>query len=158
MILRKLVLLFYLYISFSHVFSQGQQGQSNEMVLCWDTSKSMQARDLEKDFSVLERAFQKTSDVEVQLLLFGINIHEKRYSIKGGNWLELRNELSDIVYDGATIFSPLNTIVGNRPVLLFSDGNQLFKDDFLTLGKGSIIVNSCVQRNEEFFKANCIGQ
>ena len=103
-----------------------QEINAHGVTICWDTSLSMSERDLDKDLSVLESYFTKTDKVEVQLLYFNFGVQEKSFIVNNGNWGELENDLRNIAYDGASIFSNLNDKIRYpEKVFVFTDGNQL---------------------------------
>ncbi len=127
-----------------------------QTTLCWDSSSSMVERNLEKDLSVLEHIFKKEPNQEVQLLLFDIAIKEKTYQIVDGNWQELKNELSNVVYDGGNLYAPLKDKIKYEKVYVFTDGKSILEQDELPLKPKSFIVNSCADRNIDFLNRTAL--
>ncbi|MDT0607375.1 TonB-dependent receptor plug domain-containing protein [Croceitalea rosinachiae] len=121
-----------------------------QTTLCWDSSLSMTDRDLEKDFSVLEHIFRKDPNQEVQLLLFNIEVTEKGYRIVDGDWQQLKNDLSNMVYDGGTVYAKLENRIKHENVYVFTDGKSILMQDALPLKPKSFIVNSSGDRNIDF--------
>jgi hypothetical protein len=82
--MKRIAIFILLTLAGSDMF--GQKMDNKNTTLIWDTSLSMKDRDLNKDFSVLEKVFSRVPDQEVQLILFNISTEEKTYHIKDGNW------------------------------------------------------------------------
>ena len=119
-----------------------QEVQNNYTTICWDVSASMADRDLDKDLSVLEKIFDRNADQKVQLLLFGIDVEERNYKIKHGDWGEIKQVLAQISYDGGTIFSSLKGKIKNSNVYVFTDGQKTLTTDILSLDGKSFLINS----------------
>lgn len=127
-----------------------------QTTLCWDSSLSMAERNLEKDFSVLEHIFKKDPNQEVQLLLFDVAVTEKTYRIVDGDWQQLKNDLSDLVYDGGNFYAHLKNRIKHENVYVFTDGKGLLKQDTLALKPTSFIVNSSDDRNIDFLNLTAL--
>jgi TonB-dependent SusC/RagA subfamily outer membrane receptor len=147
-------LIFFIFLSFS--LRSWSQDIVSKVTICWDKSSSMEARDLEKDFSVLENYFNKSEKVEVQLLLFDIVIREKSFTVLNGGWDDIRLELLNVNYDGATVFSDLKEKIKYKDVFVFTDGKRLTENDMILLPPKSIIVNSRVERDVQFLERAAI--
>ena len=126
------------------------------ITVCWDNSMSMKQRDIEKDFLVLEKIFEKNPDQKVQLLLFNMLVEEKNYTITEGDWSSLKKDLLNTDYDGATVYSNLKNHVKNPQVYVFTDGKRIFSNDIMTLKKGDYIINSNPNANSEFLKKTAL--
>ena len=137
------------------LYSLKAQNEENTTIL-WDTSLSMLDRDLEKDFSILEKIFLRNGDQEVQLLSFGMDVNEKIYKVVGGNWSDLKNDLINTNYEGAAIYSNLKGKAKNAKVYIFTDGKKVFSNDILNLSKGNYIINSNPSRDEDFLKRTAL--
>jgi len=124
--------------------------------ICWDVSSSMDDRDLQKDFSVLEKVFQKTQNQQVQLLLFGIKLEEKNYNISNGDWSTLKQDLQNTIYDGGTIYSILKDKIKNSNVYVFTDGRKSLNNDVLVLPQKSFLINSNVNRDAKFLERTAL--
>ena len=127
-----------------------------QTTLCWDTSASMAERDLEKDLSVLEHIFKKEPNQQVQLLFFDIEVTEKLYSIVEGDWQELKNDLSSVVYDGGNLYGNLKKKIKYEKVYVFTDGKSILKEDELPLKPKNFIVNSSADRNIDFLNKTAL--
>jgi len=143
-----------LYMMGSGLYSQTLETKNTTIL--WDTSVSMQDRDLEKDFSVLERVFTRTPDQDVQLVLFNITTEEKEYEVRAGNWEAIKKDLSEEKYDGANVYAIVNERAKYPNIYLFTDGNRIFEDDAPILPKNSFIINSSPNRDEEFLKRTAL--
>lgn len=146
-------LLFFLIFSYGVLSAQAQP---SELIICWDISLSMEDRVVEPEFAELEKIFRKQPNTTVKLLLFGVEVQSKSYSVVQGNWEELKKELSELDYDGGTVYSVLNPYVQSQKVVVFTDGNQLLAKDYLRLGDGSTIVNSNPLGNKRFLKRTAL--
>lgn len=142
-------LLFFLIFSYGVLSAQAQP---SELIICWDISLSMEDRVVEPEFAELEKIFRKQPNTTVKLLLFGVEVQSKSYSVVQGNWEEIKKELSELDYDGGTVYSVLNPYVQSQKVVVFTDGNQLLAKDYLRLGDGSTIINSNPLGNKRFLK------
>ena len=121
-------LLFFLIFSYGVLSAQAQP---SELIICWDISLSMEDRVVEPEFAELEKIFRKQPNTTVKLLLFGVEVQSKSYSVVQGNWEEIKKELSELDYDGGTVYSVLNPYVQSQKVVVFTDGNQLLAKDSL---------------------------
>ncbi|MEM8509350.1 MAG: TonB-dependent receptor plug domain-containing protein [Bacteroidota bacterium] len=127
----------------------GQQPEGNTLTVCWDMSLSMQERDLDKDLAVLDSIMAKDAIHTVQLLTFSCVVQEQIITIPGGDASTLKRELSEISYDGASFFEQLNNITKKGKVLVFTDGRKTDPNDFLSLDKGDVIINSADQADRK---------
>lgn len=124
--------------------------------ICWDISSSMMERDLEKDFSVLEKVFQRNGNQEVQLLLFNLEVEERSYTIKDGNWNQLKQDLQNAKYDGGTIYASLKGKIKYPNVYVFTDGRKTLSKDVLTLEGKSFLINSNPHRDAKFLERTAL--
>jgi len=100
---------------------QGITAQKQTAVY-WDTSYSMKDRKIDRELQYLNNYFKKHQDVNVTLVMFSNDIILKEvYIIKFGDWTNLRQELQNTIYDGATSFSNLFKDDYDES-FLFSDG------------------------------------
>lgn len=102
--------------------------------IIWDVSLSGLQRNTEKELEVLDLIFKEKKNLSVSLYLLNNRIAKKGvYSIKNGNWADLKKTLESLVYDGGTNFSAvkLKNIVCDE-ILFFSDGlSSLSEADFV---------------------------
>ena len=150
--MNKLIVLFLLV---GNVIT-AQEVENKNITVCWDTSFSMLDRDLEKEFGILEKVFQRNPNQTVQLLLFNIDVDEKEFRIINGDWSKLKTTLTSIVPDGATIYEGLESKIKNSTVYFFTDGNTLVSGETLPIKKGNYIINSSLDRNEDFLKKSAL--
>jgi len=114
--------------------------------LLWDSSSSGAERDHAKEFALLEAWFGELKDVEVHLVRFRDRPEEtKIFSIKGGDWHALRDELSATAYDGATSLDGWMDDAKVDAWVLFSDGifNYGVKDPAPVLPFRSVVHVVC---------------
>ena len=133
-----------------------QEEVNNNITICWDTSFSMLDRDLEKEFDLLDKIFQRTPNQTVQLILFNIAIEEQEFNVLNGDWSELKNVLIQTKADGATLYEGLESYIKNDKVYFFTDGNVLVTGETLPIKKGNFLINSLVDRNESFLKQSAL--
>ena len=125
-VLIKSSLYLVLLLSFQLSFAQSQQ---KEVTLYWDASFSMQDRNLENDFELLSRYFTENKELLLHLVTFSNEINLKEdFIIKEGNWLALRKELSQTLYDGSASYNLLFKAPLSHEYILVSDGGGYFKD------------------------------
>lgn len=143
--LRYLTILLFCIVYSNHCWSQ--TNSENTITICWDTSYSMKDRDIVKELSFLDSLITTDQLNNVQLLKFANDVQENIYNITNGDWSSLKNELQNISYDGGTVFKNLNQITRKGKTLVFTDGDKVFKDDFLSLDKDDMLVNSSISAN-----------
>lgn len=136
------------------VFSQTEERMG--ITICWDNSLSMSHRDLEKDFSILDKIFERNKNQQVQILFFNSAIDEREYKVQNGNWEALRADILAVNYDGASIYSELEARIKYNSVYIFTDGSPVFLNDVLSLPPKSLIVNSNPIRNADFLKRTAL--
>ncbi|MGB5646772.1 MAG: TonB-dependent receptor plug domain-containing protein, partial [Muriicola sp.] len=134
----------------------GQDPDVKNTTIIWDASLSMKDRDLQKDFSILEKIFVRVPDQEVQLVIFNSVTEEKTYQIKDGNWQALRKDLEAVVYDGANVYELINKVSKYPNIYLFTDGNRVYNKDAPSLPAKSYLINSSPNRDEEFLKRTAL--
>lgn len=122
--------------------SLAQNNSKNTLTICWDTSYSMKERQLDKDLSLLDSLITMQHVEYVRLLSFANDVQEENYTISNGNWSALKQTLSNSTYDGSSNYQGLNQVTKSGKSIVFTDGNKVFTDDFLSLDKGDILVNS----------------
>ncbi|WP_423998962.1 TonB-dependent receptor plug domain-containing protein [Maribacter sp. IgM3_T14_3] len=147
--------LFFLFFILINIRSWSQNN-SNNITICWDSSFSMIERDLEKEFEILDKIFQRTPDLTVQLLVFNIKVTEQKFIITNGDWLKLKEQLFNVKADGATIYDGLEDRISNETVYYFTDGNTLDPRSILPIKKGNIIINTVANRNKKFLESSAL--
>jgi TonB-dependent SusC/RagA subfamily outer membrane receptor len=142
--MKRYVVFFFMCFLWGHA----QEDTIASTTICWDTSYSMFERNLEEEFVLLEKIFQRTPNQNVQLLLFNVQVEEHQFSIRNGDWSVLKTLLINAKADGATRYGQLADKIKNEMVYYFTDGNTLVSNDFLPVKKGHIIINSLENRDE----------
>ncbi len=114
--MRKLIL-----VLVSLLFLQFSDAQ-DKVAIYWDASFSMQDRNLVKELNFLDNYFKKNTETTVDLIVFSNDIlFEQTYTISNSEWSDLRTELQQTIYDGATSYKPLFKSSANV-YMLFTDG------------------------------------
>ena len=111
----------------------GAQESQVNTTICWDASSTMAKRDLDKDFTILEKIFERNSNQIVQLIVFNIDIEDSEYIIRDGDWKKLKMYLENVTYDGATIFSSLKNKIKYNNVYVFTDGKKTLSKNYFLL-------------------------
>ena len=106
----------------------------------WDTSLSMQFRDLKKEYEYLDKIFAQNKNCKVTLIKFNQSVLSKNdYTIEQGKWEALKEELSNTIYDGATSYNWAKDISGTASVFVFSDGIYNWDNDLLAERKITLV-------------------
>lgn len=91
--------------------------------LVWDASGSGANRDHGREFALLDAYFKALGNTQVELVVARDRAEAgQSFSIKNGNWRELRTALENMVYDGATSVAALSPDKTANLTLLFTDG------------------------------------
>ncbi|RZW46468.1 MAG: hypothetical protein EX263_09245, partial [Flavobacteriaceae bacterium] len=90
----------------------------------WDASYSMKDRNLDRELKFLDNYFKKHTEANVILYVFSNEILLKEiYKVRGSQWTDLKTELQQTVYDGASSYAQLFKDDADE-FLLFTDGVQ----------------------------------
>ena len=127
-----------------------QNNSPEGITICWDISGSMDQRDIDKEFEMLEKIIQRNPNAKVQLLKFNWHADESEYTLEQGDWSALRKELQEVYYDGGTRYRILEEKIKFPMVYLFTDGNYNGLPEPLKLPKGSMIINTSPKADTEF--------
>jgi TonB-dependent SusC/RagA subfamily outer membrane receptor len=152
--MKRFISVGFLFLAF--ISGSAQNSVPKNTTIFWDTSLSMEQRDIEKDFSVLNKVIARNPNQEVQLILFNILTEEKTYSIREGNWDILKNDLLAVTYDGANRYGNLENLAKYTNIYLFTDGRRAVENDVIILPKNSYLINSSAGRDEEFLKRTAL--
>ncbi len=96
-----------------------------DITICWDTSLSMADRDIQKEFTFLEKYFKEKQQAEVGLLVFKNRVVDSQiYTVESGDWKAIRDKLEGLSFDGATSYRSLADYITGGDILLFTDGKQ----------------------------------
>ncbi|WP_196890233.1 VIT domain-containing protein [Aureivirga sp. CE67] len=126
--------------------------------LFWDTSLSMEKRNLKKELAILEDYFSLNKNVKITVFNFSNRIkQEKTFKIKNGNWKDLKSYLENTKYDGATSYQAIKNPLLNAPhSFLFSDGMKNFGTISENIEKPLFIFNSLQKANHFYLKELCL--
>lgn len=116
--------------------------------LIWDNSLSAKKANHEKEFELLDEYFKAVKNISVKVAYLNNDFEEgKTFSVKNGNWDELKTELKSVKYDGGTDFGKLKNLENVGEYLLFSDGLSTFGDLNLKLNKPVYTIVSSTKAN-----------
>ena len=127
---------------------------NTNLTIAWDTSLSMQDRDLQKEFNFLQNYFSKYTETTVTVLEFNnVRVLESKFTVSGGDWSAIKNQLSTSLYDGATSYDNLAAKLSAGSVFVFTDGKETLIRDAVTIPGKPYIINSsasCDLENLQF--------
>ena len=133
-----------------------QESPNKKITICWDTSLSMLERNLEKEFNIIDKLFQRHPNQIVQLLSFNVQVEEQEFTIVRGDWDALKQTLIAEKADGATIYATLDGKINSDEVYFFTDGQSLMSDDLIPVKKGNYVINSVPTRNVEVLEKSVL--
>lgn len=108
--------------------SQIERTTPRTITLLWDASLSARTADRDLEFAVLDGYFRTLNNVRVDLVAFSNDVRPTRqFTIRNGNWSDLRMALSLEPDDGATQLGslPLSTLRTDLAIIV-SDGVSTF--------------------------------
>ena len=125
--------------------------------LIWDVSLSCNKRDVKKELELLDAYFKELNSVEVALYFVGCNFEKKNvYSIKNGDWSDLKKVLQQVNYDGGTRFSKVKFPTHDE-YLFFTDGLSSLSSNLLTTTKKPVYtISSLASSDYAFLNFNAI--
>ena len=98
------------------------QNPIKRTALLWDSSFGMEPKNVSAEFSYLNSYFTKNPNVELRLLIFSNSVvQNKVFTIREGNWAQLKTELQEVIYDGASSFKGVFPKAVDE-IILVSDG------------------------------------
>ncbi len=119
----------------------------------WDTSLSMENRDIEKDFGFLENYFKKYTETKVSLILFNYEfMKEKHYEVTSGDWTDVKTDLMNMQYDGATSYKALESNDEANTTFVFTDGLENINFANAKLSGNLYIINSSPSYDQQKLK------
>jgi hypothetical protein len=123
---------------------------SNRIGVIWDNSLSRMTKDNSKEMELLDRIIRQKQNLTVELGLLNISFKKAlTFTVKNGDWSELKSYLQSLNYDGGTDFSKLNEQTLNADeYLLFSDGLSTFGENNIRINKP--IYSICSSQKADF--------
>ncbi len=145
-LLKKFVLPFCFLCSLP-LFAQTQ------VTIGWDTSLSMNDRNIQKEFDFLDKYFGKYTEAQVTVIEFNnTNSTNRNYEINGGDWGIVKAALATSDYDGGTSYQSLNSVPATHTLLLFTDGKENALSDGFKRSGNLYVVNSNRSNDAENLK------
>jgi TonB-dependent SusC/RagA subfamily outer membrane receptor len=116
----------------------------------WDASLSMKYREIDKEFNLLKEYFNYLQNVEVDLIVFSnTKLFEKKYFISGGDWSKLKDDLSNVKYDGGTSYLQLPK-TNTEEILFFTDGMFNLGEFNANYKTNIYVINTLGSANHEY--------
>lgn len=134
--MRKLV------VVFCCCLASATFGQKDSINIAWDRSISMENRQIQKDFQVLDSLFGLWKNVHVRFVDFSTDKRSKSFDISNANWSELKTYIKSLNYSGTALYNQINDVFGKQPIYIFSDLTSRYKKNKIRIGPKSVIVNS----------------
>lgn len=130
----------------------------NKVTIAWDTSLSMESRDIQKEFDFLENYFSKYTESEVTIVEFNnVNATTRKYNIQEGDWGIVKAALATSTYDGGTAYGSLNQIPQDQLLLLFTDGKENAQSEVFERNGKLYVINSSEDSDQENLKYIALG-
>lgn len=127
---------------------------SSQIGLIWDTSLSGLQRDTKKELELLDHIIKQKQNLTIQLGLLNNGFKQAgSFTISNGNWSMLKNKLENLVYDGGTNYSAINTRAFQADeYLLFSDGLSTFGPNAIAINKPVHTINTALKADYSTLK------
>nr|WP_298926701.1 carboxypeptidase-like regulatory domain-containing protein [uncultured Allomuricauda sp.] len=95
------------------------------IMMLWDTSLSMDGRNLEKELRFLDNYFKNLGDVQVDFQPIGYHLGERKsHKITNGNWESLKKTIESSTYDGTIDHRLWQQLETSEQALFFTDGKN----------------------------------
>jgi len=122
---------------------------ANQIGLIWDASLSGLQRDTKKELELLDLIIKQKQNLSIQLALVNNGFKNAgTFTITNGNWAILKEKLENIIYDGGTNFSAINSRVFQADEYIF------FSDGLSTFGKNTVALNKPIHCINTSLKAD----
>ena len=144
----------YLYVYKTLSPNKRLRGKPKKIGIFWDASLSMEKRNLEKELELLDGYFKYLGNVQVTYVSFSnAIIDRKEFTVSGGNWSGLRDEIASTIYDGGTNYDNLLDEMKDQDCfILFTDGIATLSGLDYRLHRPLFIVNSIEKSNHALLK------
>ncbi|MDR1103252.1 MAG: hypothetical protein LBL42_05795 [Tannerella sp.] len=149
---------FYFLINTSLQEDERPKTWSSRLGILWDNSLSGLHRDHAREWELLDRIIRQKRNLTVELGFINIRFEKaKTFTVRNGDWTELKTFLQNTVYDGGTDFSQLRTTgFSAEEYLLFSDGLSTFGENAVSIQRPVYCISSSVRADYSVLKG--IGQ
>jgi TonB-dependent SusC/RagA subfamily outer membrane receptor len=125
----------------------------SKITIYWDTSLSMQNKDIAKEMVFLESYFKTTPNADVALVTFSNEINlQKTFSIRNSNWSDLKQTLLQTTYDGIAFYEILKQQLTTDTCFIFTDGIEVLDLFVLNSTTKTTVVNSSKKANSATLK------
>jgi tetratricopeptide (TPR) repeat protein len=130
---------------------------SNRIGIIWDNSLSGLQRDRTKEWELLDKIIRQKQNLTVEVGLLNIRfVKAKTFTVRNGNWAELKSFLQNVVYDGGTDFSQLQAAgFSAEEYLFFSDGLSTFGPHAVSIRWPVHCISSSSKADFSSLKALC---
>jgi hypothetical protein len=131
-----------------------QKQWANQIGLIWDTSLSGLQRNTEREIELLDLIIKQKQNLTIQLGLVNNGFKNAgTFVISNGNWSALKVKLKNLVYDGGTNFSAINTkSIPADEYILFTDGLSTFGKNTVSLNKPVHCINTALKADYSTLK------
>ena len=118
------------------------------ITLIWDTSLSARERDQKKEFEILEKLLEGR-DCRLEFRTFDVSLGAKQeFEIEKGDLSELKEHVSNLVYDGATSLSILKlSKIDSDLIIISSDCQNTLGSAIPTTGGPTVAVLDSISTN-----------
>lgn len=127
---------------------------SNRIGIIWDNSLSGLQRDKEKELALLDLIIREKQNLTIELGLLNITFKKaKSFTIKNGEWSELKSYLQNLTYDGGTDFSQLDEkVLPANEYLFFTEGLSTFGRNTISITKPVYSISSSAKADYSTLK------
>ena len=123
--------------------------------IIWDNSLSGLQRDKEKELELLDLIIKQKQNMTIELGLLNITYKKAgSFTVKNGNWSELKAYLQKITYDGGTDFSQVDgKTLSADEYLFFTEGLSTFGETAVSINKPVYCISSSAKADYSVLKA-----
>ncbi|MBN2442765.1 MAG: hypothetical protein JXJ04_15520, partial [Spirochaetales bacterium] len=136
----------YFYVHLNPEIKESPKTLPGKICLLWDASFSSEKREYQREFDLLERYLEACGNVGVEVVIFRNEVEKspRLFTIKKGNWGDLKSYLLSIPVDGGTQLGSLdlNNYTCDEFILV-SDGISTFGARDMSLSSTPVnVINS----------------